>query len=187
MHSLISYGCWDEQFIKIFQNCDYYSNDQNEWYRNCPPREFVYCYNLLLNYFAKIGVRIYMNVGKKYLFFSKFKEKFFYDRFLEHTRYLFSSIISNVRKAYIKTAYIKANSRLRFDMLYCFKLFLYSVFEKKMQMRTFLILLDCELKKDYPGVELDFYLSRRSRYVHMGSNIPLNRLDNFQSIINKIQ
>ena len=56
-----------------------------------------------------------------------------------------------------------------------------------MQMRTFLILLDCELKKDYPGLELGFYLSRRSRYVHMGSNIPLNRLDNFQSIINKIQ
>ena len=56
-----------------------------------------------------------------------------------------------------------------------------------MQMRTFLILLQCELKKDYPGVELGFYLSRRSRYVHMGSDIPLNRLENYQEIIEKIK
>ena len=102
--SLISYGRWDEEFVKIFENEDYYSTQINKSFKSCPPRDFVHCYNQLLNYFAKIGVRIFLNLGKRYFFFSKFEQKFFYDGYLEQTRYLFSSITSNVRKSYIKSA-----------------------------------------------------------------------------------
>ena len=56
-----------------------------------------------------------------------------------------------------------------------------------MKMQTFLIFLQCELKKDYPNVEFGFYLSRRSRYAHMGSDLALNRLPNYKEIIEKIR
>ena len=68
---LNSYGRWDKDFIKIFQDDDFYTSEQNKAYKSCPQRDFVYCYNQLLNYFAKIAVRIYLNIGKKYLFFFK--------------------------------------------------------------------------------------------------------------------
>ena len=102
--SLISYGRWDEDFIKIFENDNYYSPEINKMYKSCQPRDFIWCYNQLLNYFVKITVRIFINIGKKHLFFSKFNQKFFYDSYLEQTRYLFSSVISNLRKTYIKGA-----------------------------------------------------------------------------------
>ena len=54
-------------------------------------------------------------------------------------------------------------------------------------MQTFLIILYNELKKDYPDVELAFYVSRRSRYVHMGSDTPINKLKNIENILHKIQ
>ena len=54
-------------------------------------------------------------------------------------------------------------------------------------MRTFLIILDNALKKDYPNVELGFYVSRRSRYVHMGWDVPLNRIRDIDDILKKIE
>ena len=56
-----------------------------------------------------------------------------------------------------------------------------------MKMQTFLIFLQCELKKDCPDVEFGFSLSRRSRYAHMGSDVPLHRIPNYQEIIEKIK
>ena len=51
IYSLNSYGRWNKNFIKIFQNLDYYSNDMNILHRHCPPKDVIYCYNQLLNYF----------------------------------------------------------------------------------------------------------------------------------------
>ena len=104
VYSLNSYGRWNEKFIKIFQNNEYYSKDLNSIYRQCPPKDVIYCYNQLLNYFAKISVRVYMNLGKKYFFLGKYKQKFFYERYMDQTRHLFSSIALNVSKAYIQKA-----------------------------------------------------------------------------------
>ena len=56
-----------------------------------------------------------------------------------------------------------------------------------MKMQTFLIFLNGQLKKDYPDLEFGFYLSRRSRYAHMGSDTPLIRIPNHQEIIEKIK
>ena len=43
------------------------------------------------------------------------------------------------------------------------------------------------LKKDYPDVELNFYLSRRSKYVHMGSDVPLSKIKNIEKILQQIE
>ena len=104
IYSFNSYGRWNENFIKIFQNLDYYSNDMNILHRHCPPKDVIYCYNQLVNYFGKIAVRVYMNLGERYIFIEKFKQKFFYEKYREQSRCLSSSIVLNVKKAYIKTA-----------------------------------------------------------------------------------
>ena len=103
-YSLITYGRWDENFIRIFENEDFYSPELNRSYKRCPSRDFIWCYNQLLNYFAKIAVRIFLNIGKKHLFFSRFNQKFFYDGYVENIRTLFSNVVDNLRKTYLKEA-----------------------------------------------------------------------------------
>ena len=56
-----------------------------------------------------------------------------------------------------------------------------------MHMKTFLIILDNVLKKDHPEIDLGFYVSRRSKFVHMGSDVPLNKIKNIQDILLKIE
>ena len=56
-----------------------------------------------------------------------------------------------------------------------------------MKMQSFLILLNGELKKDFPELDFGFYVSRRNRYVHMGSDVALHRIPNYQKIIDKIK
>ena len=103
-YSLITYGRWDESFVHIFENEDFYTPDINRFYKSCPSRDFIWCYNQLLNYFAKISVRIFLNIGKNYLFFSRFKQKFFYDGYVENARGLFKGIVENLSKSYLKAA-----------------------------------------------------------------------------------
>ena len=56
-----------------------------------------------------------------------------------------------------------------------------------MYMRTFLIILQNVLKKDHPELKLGFYVSRRSKFVHMGSDVPLTKIKNIQEILTKIE
>ena len=192
IYSLNSYGRWNENFTNFFQNLHYYSNDMNILHRHCPPKDVIYCYNQLLNYFGKIAVGVYMNLGKRYIFIGNFKQKFFYEKYIEQSRYLFSSIVLNVKKAYIKTAVRSLVPVAHYDPSYLIISNIpYIQYPKKkkdnMLMQTFLIILYNELKKDYPDVELAFYVSRRSRYVHMGSDTPINKLKNIENILHKIQ
>ena len=41
-----------------------------------------------------------------------------------------------------------------------------------MFMKTFLIMLQNSLKKDHPDVVVEMYVSRRSKFVHMGIDVP---------------
>ena len=54
-----------------------------------------------------------------------------------------------------------------------------------MYMRTFLIMLKNVLKKDYPDIEIEFYLSRRSKFVHMGLDVQLNKIADSEKFIKK--
>ena len=56
-----------------------------------------------------------------------------------------------------------------------------------MYMKTFLLIVDNVLRKDYPDLDLRFYVSRRSRYVHMGSDVPLSRIPNIKDILEKME
>ena len=56
-----------------------------------------------------------------------------------------------------------------------------------MYMRTFLIALDKALKKDHSDLKFEFYLSRRSKFVHMGLDVPLISISKHQEIINFIE
>ena len=56
-----------------------------------------------------------------------------------------------------------------------------------MYMKTFVICLSNVLKKDRPNIKLKFYVSRRSKFVHMGSDVPLNNIKNYVEILIKIQ
>ena len=54
-------------------------------------------------------------------------------------------------------------------------------------MKVFLVALKEAVKKDYPDIDFDFYLSRRSRFAHMGLNLPLISIPNHLKIIKFIQ
>ena len=56
-----------------------------------------------------------------------------------------------------------------------------------MYMKTFIILLKNVLKKDFPDIELAFYVSRRSKFVHMGLDVQLTKISNSGDIINAIE
>ena len=47
-------------------------------------------------------------------------------------------------------------------------------------MKSFLIVLSNVLKKDHPDAKLEFYVSRRSKFVHMGSNVSLNKIKDYE-------
>ena len=42
-----------------------------------------------------------------------------------------------------------------------------------MYMKCFLVALSEIVKKDYPDINFEFYVSRRSKFVHMGLDMPL--------------
>ena len=54
-------------------------------------------------------------------------------------------------------------------------------------MKVFLVALKEAVKKDYPNIDFDFYLSRRSRFAHMGLNLPLISIPDHLKIIKFIQ
>ena len=54
-------------------------------------------------------------------------------------------------------------------------------------MKVFLVALQEAVKKDYPNIDFDFYLSRRSRFAHMGLNLPLISIPGHLKIIKFIQ
>ena len=56
-----------------------------------------------------------------------------------------------------------------------------------MYMRTFLIMFRNILKKDYPDIEIEFYLSRRSKFVHMRLQVQLNKIADSEKFIKKIE
>ena len=56
-----------------------------------------------------------------------------------------------------------------------------------MYMKALLVALEEVVKKDYPDIEFQFYLSRRSKFAHMGLNIPLISIDNHLKLVKFIQ
>ena len=54
-------------------------------------------------------------------------------------------------------------------------------------MKVFLVALKEAVKKDYPNIEFDFYLSRRSRFEHMELNLLLISIPDDSKIIKLIQ
>ena len=56
-----------------------------------------------------------------------------------------------------------------------------------MYMKASLVALEEVVKKDYPDIEFHFYLSRRSKFAHMGLNIPLISIDNHLKLVKFIQ
>ena len=56
-----------------------------------------------------------------------------------------------------------------------------------MYMKTFLVALEQVVKKDYPDIEFQFYLSRRSKFAHMGLDVPLISINNHLKLVKFIQ
>ena len=54
-------------------------------------------------------------------------------------------------------------------------------------MKVFLVALKEAVKKDYPNIDFDFYLLRRSRFAHMGLNLPLISIPDHDKIIQFIK
>ena len=54
-------------------------------------------------------------------------------------------------------------------------------------MKAFLVALSDRVKKDYPDYDFEFYVSRRSKFVHMGIDVPLICLKDNWKIINFIR
>ena len=56
-----------------------------------------------------------------------------------------------------------------------------------MYMRAFLIALEKVLKKDHANINFQFYLLRRSKFVHMGLDEPLISIPNLNDIMEFIE
>ena len=56
-----------------------------------------------------------------------------------------------------------------------------------MYIKSFLIILPNVLKKDHADVKFEFYLSRRSKFVHMGLDVPLMKISKCQEILELIE
>ena len=56
-----------------------------------------------------------------------------------------------------------------------------------MYMKAFLVFLEQVAKKDYPDIEFQFYLSRRSKFTHMGLDVPLISIENHVKLVKFIQ
>ena len=56
-----------------------------------------------------------------------------------------------------------------------------------MFMKAFLVALREIVKKDYPDINFEFYLSRRSKFVHMGLDMPLISIVNHREILKVIE
>ena len=56
-----------------------------------------------------------------------------------------------------------------------------------MYMEAFLVALKEVVKKDYPNIEFEFYLSRRSKFAHMGLDGPLISIPDHLKIVRFIQ
>ena len=54
-------------------------------------------------------------------------------------------------------------------------------------MKTFLIMLHSSLKRDYPEINVEMYVSRRSKFVHMGLDMALNKIPNHEKFISDIE
>ena len=54
-------------------------------------------------------------------------------------------------------------------------------------MKAFLVALKQRVKKDYPDIEFDFYLSHRSKFVHMGLDLPLISINDYHKLIKFIK
>ena len=56
-----------------------------------------------------------------------------------------------------------------------------------MYMKAFLVALKQRVKKDYPNTDFEFYLSRRSKFAHMGLDVPLISIGKHQELIQFIK
>ena len=56
-----------------------------------------------------------------------------------------------------------------------------------MYMKAFLVNLKQRVKKDYPNTDFEFYLSRRSKFAHMGLDVPLISIEKHQELIQFIK
>ena len=56
-----------------------------------------------------------------------------------------------------------------------------------MYMKAFLVALEQVVKKDYPNIEFQFYLSWRSKFGHMGLDVPLISIENHVKLVKFIQ
>ena len=50
-------------------------------------------------------------------------------------------------------------------------------------MKAFLVALEQVVKKNYPDIEFQFYLSRRSKFAHMGLDVPLRSIENHVKLV----
>ena len=55
-----------------------------------------------------------------------------------------------------------------------------------MNIMSFLLVLKSTLNEKYPNLKVDFYVSGRNRYDHMGLDQPLHSLLYYEKLINDI-
>lgn len=56
-----------------------------------------------------------------------------------------------------------------------------------MYLKAFIATLKSCLSKEYPGFEVDVYISRKSEYVHMGLDIALQKIEMHNGIVSFIE
>ena len=56
-----------------------------------------------------------------------------------------------------------------------------------MRIKLFLTQLKNAMEKTFPILTVNFFVSRRNRYVHMGLNRPLHSIENFMEMLQFIE
>ena len=179
---------WDKHTVKVFSD-EMHFKLETKHERDCTYFENVYHKTQLINLFGIISLRIFFNLAKKFIFVTRLKQKErFYKFFLAESRNIFTVVCDNICIDFTKNVLKDLKPYFDYDPTY-FKITnsYYIKYPDEKKKCTFLVVLEQVVKKDYPDIEFQFYLSRRSKFAHMGLDVPLISIENDVKLAKFIQ
>ena len=119
LHSKHYTDFWDTYTEKVFSEPVYIGPEIIEKYRDCVYFENVYTKHQLINLFGIIAIRLFFNIGKRYIFMTKFKEKErFYNVFVGDSRSIFTVVCDNISIAFVKESLKNLKPHIDYDPTY---------------------------------------------------------------------
>ena len=119
LHSKHYTDFWDTQTEKVFSERLYIAPEIIGKYRDCVYFENGYTKHQLINLFGIIAIRLVFNIGKRYIFMTKSKEKErFYKFFVGESRSIFIVVCDNISIDFVKKVLKDLKPNINHDPTY---------------------------------------------------------------------